>query len=229
MPLARRTTGTLGCTASMVLALGVCRVARADTVVVTGVVVLGTESQRAGGQTVQLFALAGTKGLVAADQTSARGVYAFVMENVGPEVGELWVTISSAEFASSPVRVGLQPFRQGARRGLADDLVLRPKKPVGALSRHDAVELLAALTNEEALRVGAGVTTSKSAQNAVTAYAELVIGRVDKKAVSKASLDALLKAVDGRLDKNVAAFGALDRDAVRRVANKPELWHDEDR
>jgi hypothetical protein len=160
------------------MTLGVPAIARADTVMVLGVIV-NEKQERVGGALVRLYTTSTKIGRpLAEDRSSPRGVFSLYRTNISGDLGDLYVVYEEASGTAEPIRVSLKPADGGLTQARTADMVVLTVTAERQLSNEEAATRVAAIAKTQAILVQAGVRDSKTANDAVQARTRQVIATV---------------------------------------------------
>jgi hypothetical protein len=150
---------------------------RAETLVVVGVMI-DAKGDRVAGAPVRLCATETKIGApLAEDRTSSRGVFTLYRNNIGGDLGELYVVYAGDDGKAEPVKVTLSPVMDGRREARTSDLVVLTVPVATAVAKPDALAYLAASTNTETVLVKAGIKTQAAADALIKQQTETVLAR----------------------------------------------------
>ena len=97
--------------------------------------------------------------------------------NIGGDVGELYVVYAGDDGKAEPVKVTLSPVMDGRREARTSDLVVLTVPVATAVAKPDALAYLAASTNTETVLVKAGIKTQAAADALIKQQTETVLAR----------------------------------------------------
>jgi hypothetical protein len=215
---ARPLAAALAVLLAMLAVLTMPAVARADTVMVVGVIV-NDKQDRVGGALVRLYTTSTKIGRpLAEDRSSSRGVFRLYRTNISGDLGDLYVVYEEASGTAEPIRVSLKPADGGLAEARTADMVVLTVTAERQLSKEEAATHVAAIAKTQAILVQAGVRDSKTANETVQLRARQVIAAVpnftgrDKEQFERSTIDKL----------KVLPFGTIDVSKGIRLAMEPK-------
>lgn len=153
-------------------------IARAETVMVVGVIV-DEKDARVGGALVRLYTTSANMGKpLAEDRSSTRGIFSLYRTNISGDLGELYVVYEGETGAAEPIRVSLKPADSGLAQARTADMVVLTVTAERKLSKEEASTRVAAIAKTQAILVQAGVRDAKTANDAVQNRTRQVIAAV---------------------------------------------------
>jgi hypothetical protein len=204
--------------AALLAMLAIPEIARADTVMVVGVIV-NDKQERVGGALVRLYSTSTKMGrALAEDRSSTRGVFSLYRTNISGDLGDLYVVYEGETGTAEPLRVSLKPADAGRTEARTADIVVLTVTAERQLSRDEAATRVAAIAKTQAILVQAGVRDSKTANDAVQSRTRQVIASVpnfnrgDTKDFERITIDKL----------KVLPFGTTDVSKGIRLAMEPK-------
>ena len=217
---ARLLSAALATVLTMLAVLAQPTLARADTVMVVGVIV-SDKQERVGGALVRLYTTSTKMGrALAEDRSSTRGIFRLYRTNISGDLGDLYVVYEGESGTAEPIRVSLKPAEAGL--GLTEartaDMVVLTVTAERQLSKDEAATRVAAIAKTQAILVQAGVRDSKTANEAVQLRTRQVIAAVpnfnlrDAEHFERNTIDKL----------KVLPFGAIDVSKGIRLAMEPK-------
>jgi hypothetical protein len=204
--------------AALLAMLAIPAIARADTVMVVGVIV-NDKQERVGGALIRLYSTSTKVGrALAEDRSSTRGVFSLYRTNISGDLGDLYVVYEGETGTAEPLRVSLKPADAGRTEARTADMVVLTVTADRQLSRDEAATRVAAIAKTQAILVQAGVRDSKTANDAVQSRTRQVIAAVpnfnrgDTKDFERITIDKL----------KVLPFGTTDMSKGIRLAMEPK-------
>jgi hypothetical protein len=153
--------------AALVALLAMPVLARAETVMVLGVVV-NDKQERVGGALIRLYTTSTKLGRpLAEDRSSTRGVFALVRTNIAGDLGDLYIVYEGETGTAEPLRVSLKPTDGWLTAARTADMVVLTVTAERRLSNDEAATRIAAIGQTQAILVQAGVRDAKTANEAV--------------------------------------------------------------
>jgi hypothetical protein len=141
--------------------------ARAETVMVVGVIV-NDKQERVGGALIRLYTTSTKMGrALAEDRSSTRGIFALYRTNIAGDLGDLYVVYEGESGTAEPMRVSLKPVDGGLTQERTADMVVLTVSAERRLSNDEAATRIAAIGQTQAILVQAGVRDAKTANEAV--------------------------------------------------------------
>jgi hypothetical protein len=184
--------------ATLAVLLAIPVVARAETVMVVGVIV-NDKQERVGGALVRLYTTSTKTGRpLAEDRSSTRGIFSLYRTNISGDFGDLYVVYEGETGTAEPIRVSLKSTDGGRREFRTADMVLLTVTAERSLSNDEAATRIAAFSQTQAILVQAGARDTRTASEAVqrrtrevAAAAPGLTGREATEAVQRKTNDKL--------------------------------------
>jgi hypothetical protein len=153
--------------AALVALLAMPMVARAETVMVLGVIV-NDKQERVGGALVRLYTTSTKMGrALAEDRSSTFGVFMLYRTNIAGDLGDLYIVYEGETGTAEPMRVSLKPADGGVTQARTADMVVLTVTAERRLTNDEAATRIAAIGQTQAILVQAGVRDAKTANEAV--------------------------------------------------------------
>jgi hypothetical protein len=152
--------------AALAALLALPAIARADTVMVVGVIV-NEKQERVAGALIRLYTTSTKMGALAEDRSSTRGIFSLYRTNIAGDLGDLYVVYEGETGTAEPIRVSLKPIEGGLTQARTTDMVVLTVSAERRLSNDEAATRIAAYSQTQAILVQAGVRDKKTADEAV--------------------------------------------------------------
>ena len=153
--------------AALVALLAMPVLARAETVMVVGVIV-NDKQERVGGALIRLYTTSTKMGrALAEDRSSTHGVFMLSRTNIAGDLGDLYIVYEGETGTAEPMRVSLKPADGWLTAARTADMVVLTVTAERRLSNDEAATRIAAIGQTQAILVQAGVRDAKTANEAV--------------------------------------------------------------
>ncbi len=194
--------------------------ARADTLVVTGVL-LETNGSRAGGYTVKIYVIKPNIG-VTSDDTSSNGIYTIVKENVEALTVDSWYVICEEGSQKAVAKLVFNRKPNNIWQAKVEDLTLRSSNQA-SYSPNGAAETIRTITTIQSIKAKSGELTLEAANVQAEKEVARVLGHTDLGQSPETTLQQINQAVVQTSDSNLPQLTLMSRDKFVALRNRPEF------
>lgn len=194
--------------------------ARADTLVVTGVL-LETNGSRAGGYTVKIYVIKPNIG-VSSDDTSSNGIYTIVKENVEASTVDSWYVICEQGSRKVVAKLVFNHKPSNIWQAKVEDLMLRSSNQA-RYSPNEAAETIRTITAIQSIKAKSGEQTLETANERAEREVAHVLGRTDLGQFPDTTLRQINQAVVQNSDPNLSQLTLMSADKFVHLRNRPEF------
>lgn len=192
--------------------------ARADTLVVTGVL-LESDGSRAGGYTVKIYVVKPNLG-VTADDTSSNGIYTIVKGDVEESTVDSWYVICEQGPKKVVAKLVFNRKPNNIWQAKVEDLTLRSSNEA-RYSPNGAVETIRTVTTIKSIKVKSGEQRLETANEEAEREVARILGRTDLGRSPDTTLRQINQAVIQTSDANLPRMSLMNAEKFASLRNRP--------